>query len=138
MLNYAYGMLLSDCIRAVVSCGLDPHAGFIHSSNRNKPALALDLMEEFRAPVADSVVINAINNGEVRPDDFDARLGSVRLKDRARQALIAGYERRAQTEFKHPLFGYQVTWRRAMEVQARQVLGYLDGSHPRYVGVRTR
>lgn len=138
LLNYAYGMLLSDCIRAVVSCGLDPHAGFIHSSNRNKPALALDLMEEFRAPVADSVVINAINNGEVKPDDFDDRLGSVRLKDRARKALIAGYERRVQTEFKHPLFGYQVSWRRAMEVQARQVLGYLDGSQPRYVGVRVR
>src|SRR5690606_2074064 len=138
LLNYAYGMLLSDCIRAVVSCGLDPHAGFIHSSNRNKPALALDLMEEFRAPVADSVVINAINNGEVKSDDFDDRLGSVRLKDRARKALIAGYERRVQTEFKHPLFGYQVSWRRAMEVQARQVLGYLDGSQPRYVGVRVR
>lgn len=138
LLNYAYGMLLSDCIRAVVSCGLDPHAGFIHSSNRNKPALALDLMEEFRAPVADSVVINAINNGEVRPDDFDDRLGSVRLNDRARKALIAGYERRVQTEFRHPVFGYQVSWRRAMEVQARQVLGYLDGSQPRYVGVRVR
>lgn len=138
MLNYAYGMLLSDCIRAIVSCGLDPHAGFIHSSNRNKPALALDLMEEFRAPVADSVVVNAINNGEVHADDFDGRLGTTRLSDRARKAVIAGYERRVQTEFTHPLFGYQVSWRRAMEIQARQVLGYLDGSQPRYVGVRVR
>src|SRR5690606_28969051 len=126
MLNYVYGMLASDCIRALASCGLDPNAGFIHSSNRNKPALALDLMEEFRAPIADSVVINAINNSEVKLSDFDSSLGSVRLKDRARRALINGYERRVQTEFRHPLFDYSVTWRRAIEVQARQVLGVLD------------
>ena len=56
MLNYAYSLLLADSVRAVIACGLDPHAGFLHSSGRNKPALALDLMEEFRAPIADSVV----------------------------------------------------------------------------------
>jgi CRISPR-associated protein Cas1 len=128
MLNYAYGMLTSDCIRAVISCGLDPHAGFIHSSNRNKPALALDLMEEFRAPIADSVVMTVINNGEVKPEDFDDRLGTTRLTDRARKAVVAAYERRVQTEFRHPLFDYNVSWRRAIEVQARQVLGVLDGS----------
>lgn len=138
MLNYAYGMLASDCIRAVMSCGLDPHAGFLHSSNRNKPALALDLMEEFRAPIADSVVINAINNKEVKPDDFDSSLGTTRLKEKARRAVIAGYERRIQTEFRHPLFEYSVTWRRAIEVQARQVLGVLDGTQTRYAGIRVR
>lgn len=138
MLNYAYGILASDCIRAIVSCGLDPHAGFVHSSNRNKPALALDLMEEFRAPVADSIVINAINNREVKLSDFDSKLGTTRLSDKARRAVIAGYERRVQSEFQHPLFKYRVSWRRAIEVQARQVLGVLDGSQPRYVGIRTR
>lgn len=138
MLNYGYGMLVSDCIRALVSCGLDPHAGFIHSSSRNKPALALDLMEEFRAPIVDSVVINAINNKEVRPEDFDSTLGTTRLKERSRRALIAGYERRIQTEFRHPLFEYTVSWRRAIEVQARQILGVLDGTQDRYVGIRVR
>lgn len=138
LLNYAYGMLVADCIRAIVSCGLDPHAGFIHSSSRNKPALALDLMEEFRAPVADSVVISAVNNGEIRHSDFHEHLGSVRLSDSARKALITAYERRIQTQFRHPIFEYQVTWRRAMEVQARQVLGVLDGSQPGYAGIKTR
>ena len=65
-LNFCYGLLLADVIRAVVACGLDPHAGFLHSSERNKPALALDLCEELRAPVADSVVIHAFNNGEIK------------------------------------------------------------------------
>lgn len=78
-LNFCYGILTADAIRAVVSCGLDPHAGFLHSSGRNKPALALDLVEEFRAPVADSVVINAFNNGEIRTRDFTTALGTTRL-----------------------------------------------------------
>lgn len=138
MLNYAYGMLASDCIRALAACGLDPNAGFIHSSNRNKPALALDLMEEFRPTIADSVVVNAINNSEVKPEDFDSVLGTTRLKERSRRAIINGYERRVQTEFRHPLFEYSVSWRRAIEVQARQVLGVLDGSQPRYVGIKVR
>jgi CRISPR-associated protein Cas1 len=52
--------------------------------------------------------------------------------------LITGYERRVKTKFRHPVFGYQVSWRRAMEIQARMVLGVLDGSQERYVGIRVR
>lgn len=137
-LNFAYGLLLADIIRAVVACGLDPHAGFLHSSERNKPALALDLCEEFRAPVADSVVIGALNNGELKASSFTHVTGSARLRDKARTTLIAAYERRVTTQFRHPLFGYQVTWRRAMEIQARLVLGVLDGTQPSYKGIPTR
>ena len=138
MLNYAYSLLVSDEIEAIVACGLDPHAGFLHSSNRNKPALALDLMEEMRAPIVDSAVQTAINCQLVRPDDFDATFGTIRMRQRARKALIQAYENRLTTEFTHPLFGYKVTWRRALEVQARQVLGVLEGSLERYKGVRVR
>ncbi len=137
-LNYAYGMLLADAIRAVVSCGLDPHAGFLHSSERNKPALALDLCEEFRAPVADSVVIGAFNNGELKSSDFSDVLRATRLRDRGRKALIAAYERRVNTLFQHPLFGYRVSWRRAMEIQARLILGVIDGTQSGYRGIRIR
>jgi CRISPR-associated protein Cas1 len=137
-LNFAYGLLLADCIRAVVACGLDPHAGFLHSSERNKPALALDLSEEFRAPIADSVVLGVFNNGELRAASFSHVTGSARLRDRARTTLVAAYERRVMTEFRHPLFGYRVTWRRAIEIQARLVLGVLDGTQPGYKGVPTR
>ncbi|MDG6110253.1 CRISPR-associated endonuclease Cas1 [Dactylosporangium aurantiacum] len=89
-LNLNYGLLTADALRAVVACGLDPHTGFLHSSGRNKPALALDLVEEFRAPVADSVVVNAFNNGELRTRDFTTVLGTSRIGDRGRKALIAG------------------------------------------------
>ena len=137
-LNLVYGLLLADVVRSVHACGLDPHAGFVHSSKRNKPALALDLMEQFRPVVADSAVVGAINNGELKLGMFTDVLGGWRLRDGGRKALIAAYERRVMQEFRHPVFGYQVTWRRAMEVQARMVLGLLDGSQTRYRGIRTR
>jgi CRISP-associated protein Cas1 len=137
-LNYAYGLLVSDVIRAILACGLDPHAGFLHSPERNKPALALDLCEEFRAPVADSVVLGAFNNGELDAKDFTGVLGTVSLRDKGRKQLIAAYERRVGQEFRHPTFGYSVTWRRAMEIQARMVLGAIDGTQPSYKSVRIR
>lgn len=121
-LNVAYSLLLADMLRAVIACGLDPAGGVLHSAGRNKPALALDLMEEFRAPVADSAVMWAVNNGELTGADFRRDLDCVRMTPRGRRALIGAYERRATSEFRHPIFGYAVSWRRAMEVQARLFL----------------
>jgi len=137
-LNFCYGLLLADVIRAVVACGLDPSVGFVHSARRNKPALALDLMEQFRAPLADSVVVRAINNGELTDRMFARGLGAVRLGDAGRRALLAGYAQRLSTGIRHPIFGYTVTWSRTIEVQTRILLGALDGSNDRYVGMRTR
>lgn len=137
-LNLVYGLLAADAIRALLAAGLDPYAGVLHSSSRNKPALALDLMEEFRPIIADSVVVGAINNGELRPEMFSQVLGDARLKDRGRRALIAAYERRVATEFTHPIFGYKIAWRRAIEVQARMILGVIDGTQDSYRGITTR
>lgn len=137
-LNVAYGLLLSDMLRAVVACGLDPHGGVLHSAGRNKPALALDLMEELRPLVADSAVLWAFNNGELREGDFREDLDAVRLTERGRKALIATYERRVSSEFRHPRFGYQVTWRRAMEIQARLFLAVVVGSAAGYEPITVR
>jgi CRISPR-associated protein Cas1 len=65
-------------------------------------------------------------------------LGAVNLRDKGRKQLIAAYERRAGQEFKHPTFGYSVTWRRAMEIQARMILGVIDGTQPSYKAIRIR
>lgn len=138
LLNYSYSLLTSECVRALLSCGLDPHSGVLHSSNRNKPALALDLMEEFRPLIADSVVIGLINRKEFPKGGF-SRVGTgLRLSPAGRKSLIKSFESRVQTEITHPVFGYKVTWRRAIEVQARMVLGVIDGSQIEYKGVRTR
>lgn len=137
-LNFGYGLLLADCIRALVACGLDPHGGFLHSPNRNKPALALDLMEEFRSPLADSVIVTCINTGALKIDMFSRTLGDSRLTTPGKVALTSAYERRATTTIVHPVFGYSVSWRRAIEVQARIILGVIDGTRSEYRGMTTR
>ena len=108
-LNYAYGLLLSDVVRAVHACGLDPHLGFVHSSARNKPALALDLMEQFRPLLADSAVMTAVNNGELTQDSFCQGLRDHRLTDSGRRTVTASFERRISQEFNHPVFKYKVS-----------------------------
>lgn len=137
-LNLAYGLLLSDVLRALVACGLDPSGGVLHSPGRNKPALALDLMEEFRPVVADSTVLWAINNGELRENDVREELGTMWLTERGRKSLIATYERRVASEFRHPLFDYKVTWRRAMEIQARLFLAVVIGEADSYQPIVVR
>ena len=138
LLNFCYSLLTTEAIRALAACGLDPAAGFLHSSSRNKPALALDLIEEFRAPVADSVVVSLVNRREIKQKDFSRSAGTVRLTPEGRKRVITAFEKRIQTVFTHPLFGYRVTWRRAIEVQARLILGVLDGSMDHYEGVKIR
>ncbi len=138
LLNFAYGLLVAEAVRAIAACGLDPAAGFLHSSSRNKPALALDLIEEFRAPIADSVVLGAVNNGEIGQRHFTSILGDWRLREAGRKSLVAAFERRVASKLMHPVFDYQVSWRRAMEVQARMILAVLEGTRDDYRGITTR
>lgn len=137
-LNYLYGVLASDLTRAILAAGLDPSAGFLHSPGRNKPALALDLMEEFRPLIADSVLLTGLNTGALTLKCFVETMGSWRLSDRGRRVLIDLYEQRVRKSFTHPVFGYEVEWRRAFEVQARMLLGVFDGTQETYTGVTTR
>ena len=70
LLSFAYALLLKDCFSALCTVGFDPYCGFFHAGRHGKPSLALDLMEEFRAVIADSVVLTLINNGILTPRDF--------------------------------------------------------------------
>ena len=102
----------------------------------SRPALALDLMEPFRPIVADSCVIQAINNGEVKPGDFVFNGPACSLKTNGRKAFIAAFERRLEQETTHPLFGYRVSMRRLIEVQARLFARHLQGEidpYPHYL-----
>ncbi len=73
MLSFVYTLLVNECIAACESVGLDPQVGFLHALRPGRPALALDLMEELRAPIADRLVLTLINRGQIKPDDFIAR-----------------------------------------------------------------
>jgi CRISPR-associated endonuclease Cas1/CRISPR-associated protein Cas4 len=132
MLSLAYAMLSRTWLAVLSAVGFDPYLGFYHQPRFGRPALALDMMEPFRSILADSTVIQAINNGEVKPDGFFAAGPAVNLKPHARRAFIAAYERRLDQEVTHPVFGYRVSMRRLLEVQARLLARYLCGEIDEY------
>lgn len=138
LLSYAYSLLVKDLTATVFGVGFDPYLGFYHRPRFGRPALALDLAEEFRPLVGDSVVVNVINNGEVKRSDFVVRAGGVALTSDGRRKFLAAYERRLDTEIRHPVFGYRITYRRVFEVQARLLGAHLLGEVPEYVPFVTR
>lgn len=138
LLSYVYALLGKDLTVTVLAVGFDPYLGFYHRPRFGRPALALDLAEEFRPLIGDSVVVNLINNGEIRPPHFLVRAGGVALTPEGRKVVLAAYERRLATEVRHPVFGYQITYRRVMEVQARLLGAHLLGEVPEYVAFATR
>ncbi len=138
LLSFAYSLLVKETMVAVIGVGFDPHLGFYHQPRYGRPALALDLMEEFRPLIADSVVITVINNGEIGPSDFIQRGEAVALTPRARKTFIEAFERRLDQLVTHPVFNYQVSYRRVFEIQARLLARTLMGEIPRYVPFVTR
>ncbi|NGZ25949.1 MAG: CRISPR-associated endonuclease Cas1 [Magnetococcales bacterium] len=127
MLSFAYAVLARQWTTTLVSVGFDPYRGIYHQPRYGRPSLALDLMEPFRPLVADSAVITAINNDEVRPEDFRYAANGVFLESAGRKRFIAVLERRLDQEITHPVFGYRVSYRRLFEVQARLFGRYLLG-----------
>lgn len=138
LLSYVYALLVKDLTATLISVGFDPYLGFFHRPRFGRPALALDLAEELRPLVGDSVVVNLINNGEIRPSHFVVRAGGVALTPEGRKTVLTSYERRLATEVRHPVFGYRITYRRVMEVQARLLGALLLGEVPEYVSFVTR
>jgi CRISPR-associated protein Cas1 len=138
LLSYGYSLLHHLCSSALQTCGLDPYIGFLHSSQYSKPALALDLMEEFRAPIVDSVVLTLINNRVLQADDFVEEMGAYRLKDGARRTFLEKFEERMNTQIVHPVFKYQAAYRRCIELQARLIAKTLNGEIERYLPFKVR
>ncbi|HEY5343835.1 MAG TPA: CRISPR-associated endonuclease Cas1 [Solirubrobacteraceae bacterium] len=138
LLSFVYAMLIKDVTAAALATGLDPYVGVYHRPGFGRPALALDLAEEFRPLVGDSTVMTVINNGEVSATDFVTRAGGVALTDRGRRKVIAAYERRMKTDLRHPLFHYRASYRRCLEIQARLLAAVLVGDVPAYRPLTTR
>ncbi len=138
LLSYCYGLLAKDLTVSALSIGLDPYQGVYHRPRFGRPALALDLAEEFRPLIADSVVITVLNNGQLSERDFVRRGGAVAMTPDARRTLIAAYETRLSHEVTHPMFGYRISYRRAFEVQARLLGAVLLGEIELYSPMVTR
>ncbi len=132
LLSLGYTLLAHQVSSAIQVVGLDPYAGFLHQPRHGRPALALDLMEEFRPIIVDSVVLNIVNHRILTAQDFEEELGVVLLKPAARKTFYAKFEERLLEELQHPHFGYRTSYRRCIELQARLLAKWLADEIPEY------
>jgi CRISPR-associated protein Cas1 len=138
LLSLGYALLAKDLTITLQAVGFDPYLGFYHQPRYGRPALALDLMEEFRPLIVDSVVLSAINTGAVKLSDFLRRGGAVALTQAGRGKFLRAYERRMDEEISHPIFGYRISYRRTLEVQVRLLARFLTGEIDEYPAFATR
>jgi CRISP-associated protein Cas1 len=133
LLSFLYSMLMNDCRSAAEAAGLDPQVGFLHALRPGRAALALDLMEEFRA-VADRLALTLINRGQICAKDFVEREGgAVLLEGDARKAVVVAWQERKQEELSHPLLEQPVPLGVIPLVQARLLARSLRGEMPEYL-----
>jgi CRISPR-associated protein Cas1 len=146
LLSFGYTLLVEQAIGAVQTAGLDPYLGFLHQLAYNRPALALDLMEEFR-PVVDGLVLWCVRGGQITPQDFsegdlETKEGPVfypvLLNESGRKRFLLAFEQRMEQTFTHPLTGLKQPMRQCILEQARQVVKRLMNNDPGYTGMGFR
>ena len=135
LLSFVYTLLTNDISAALSAVGLDPFVGFLHRDRPGRRSLALDLIEEFRAPLADRFVLKLINMRQLTASDFfQKESGAVLLHDEARKTLLAAWQSRKQEMLEHPFLKEKVQWGVVPHVQAlllaRYLRGDLDGYPP--------
>ena len=135
LLSFLYTMLAHDCSSALESVGLDPQIGFLHELRPGRPSLALDLMEEFRAILADRTALSLINMKQLSPKDFTrTESGAVLLSEKARKEVLTVWQKKKQETVTHPFLDEKVEIGLLPYVQAlllsRHLRGDLDAYPP--------
>ena len=134
LLSFVYSLLTSDCVAAAEGVGLDPQFGFLHVLRPGRPALALDLMEEFRSYIADRLVLTLINKRQITRDHFEERPGeSILLTSDGRKIVLAAYQARKQEQVSHPLLQNTTAVGLIPHLQARVLARHLRGDLPNYL-----
>lgn len=134
LLSFLYALALNDCRSALEGVGLDPQFGYLHVLRPGRPALALDLLEEFRAPLADRLALTLINRDQLGAKDFDTRTGgAVVLNDEGRRTVLGAWQKRKQEELQHPLLEQTTQIGLLPHLQARLLARYLRGDMPDYL-----
>ncbi len=124
LFSYGYTLLFHNTYSLIKVAGLNPHIGFLHPARRGHPALASDLMEEFRAVIIDTVIFNLILNQKLTPEDFEqpASSGSAcRIKKHARRIFIQHIEKKLNSPITHPNDGTHIDYRRCIEHQIKHL-----------------
>ncbi len=135
LISFLYAMLMNDCHSAIEATGLDAQLGFLHAVRPGRAALALDLMEEFRAIAADRLALTLINRGQINASDFDEREGgAVMLNDKGRRVVVTAWQERKQEIVTHPLTETKIPIGLLPFIQARflarTIRGEMDGYLP--------
>jgi CRISPR-associated protein Cas1 len=134
LLSFLYALVRHDCVAALTGVGLDPFVGFLHADRPNRPALALDLMEEFRPWLADRLAVTLVNRQQIGPGDFRAREGgAMEFTDAGRKRVITAYQQRKQETLTHTLLDQELRIAQLPFVQARVLARYLRGDLPDYI-----
>jgi CRISP-associated protein Cas1 len=128
LLSFLYTLLTADCRAACEGVGLDPQVGFLHALRPGRPALALDLVEELRAVLADRLALTLVNRRQLTHSDFEDRPGgAVGLKEAGRKAVLVAYQQRKQEELTHPVTGERTPLGLVPHVQARLLARHFRG-----------
>jgi CRISPR-associated protein Cas1 len=137
LLSFAYALLGHDCRSACESCGLDPQSGFLHLPRPGRASLSLDLMEEFRAVLADRLVLSLINRKQITEGDFKRQeSGAIHLRDDSRKIVLKAWQERKQDQILHPFLDENITVGLLPQIQARLLARYLRGdidAYPAYL-----
>jgi len=135
MLSFGYTVLTNEVTTALLKSGLDSYTGFLHSPRHGRHSLALDLVEEVRPVIVDALVLSVVHRNVLRPEHFatDPVTDAVHLSDDARKIFLREYERRVLTLATHPRTGERVSYRRALELQAQQLIGVLYDADAAYL-----
>lgn len=133
LLSFAYALLASDCKSAAEAVGLDSAVGLYHKDRSGRPGLALDLMEELRAPVADRLVLSLLNRRQLKPTDFqyDAE-GGVRMTDDVRRTVLKTWQERKSETVMHPFLQEKITIGLIPHIQARLLAHHIRGGLDAY------
>jgi len=133
LLSFAYTLITYECASALQGAGLDPYVGFLHKDRPGRVSLALDLLEEFRAPWADRFVLTLINRRQIQATDFVTEAsGAVRLSDDARKTLLSAWQERKQTEINHPYLDEPVSIGLLPHCQAMLLARHIRGDMEYY------
>jgi len=137
LLSFLYALLRQECVSALDGVGLDPQVGFLHSLRPGRPALALDLMEEFRPLIADRLALTLINRKQLSAQHFEETAGgAVHLTDHGRRAVLSAYQERKKRDVSHRLVRQNVPLGLVPHLQARLLARHIRGDlahYPAYI-----
>lgn len=133
LLSLLYTLLTHECRSACEAVGLDPAVGFLHRDRPGRPSLALDLMEELRAPMADRLALSLVNRRQLRAGDFrNMESGAVLLTDDARRTVLAAWQERKRDERQHPFLQEKAPFGLVPYLQAQLLARHLRGDIDAY------